>query len=263
LELARMVCFYAEGNLSAAARHAVAAIHAFANLGGLRDLAETKLLYGEMLSYLGADEAKASLNEAIELAQIVGAKRVIGCAWKSLGRTHLYESDLDRAEYGFQCAIAVFSALNLPNEEAYAAIDLALVRMKRGELEPAKQILTRSFQLAAGNREAQAQAWSALAQWELTQKRPESARDAAERAMQIFREHRTVEQVERIRAAHIEALLSCERHDEARAAIAEAHAWLVARAAKIDDERLRTSYLTRIPENAAILKWSETWLASA
>lgn len=106
-------------------------------------------------------------------------------------------------------------------------------------------------------------ALASLGALRLAQNRPEDALAAAEEGMlrmkamsgacsQFFRNAF-------LRLVYAEALEACRKHDAAKIAIAEAHAWLQSIAAKIDDERFRTSFFENVPENRRILELAAQW----
>jgi hypothetical protein len=84
--------------------------------------------------------------------------------------------------------------------------------------------------------------------------RTDAARAAADAARTILRELGTMEEGEElVRLAHAACLQATGALSEARTAAAEAHAWLLGCAAKIDDEELRRSFLERVPDHARLL----------
>ncbi|RPI57631.1 MAG: tetratricopeptide repeat protein, partial [Lysobacterales bacterium] len=63
-----------------------------------------------------------------------------------------------------------------------------------------------------------------------------------------------------VRLAHAETLEAAGRTEAARAAIAIARRRLLARAAAIDDESARSSFLERVPDNLRTLELAKSWL---
>ncbi|HEX7837055.1 MAG TPA: hypothetical protein VF469_06300, partial [Kofleriaceae bacterium] len=66
-----------------------------------------------------------------------------------------------------------------------------------------------------------------------------------------------------VRLAHAEALHATGAHDAARAAIAQARAYLRAVADKIADPGYRVSFLEQVPENARTLALASAWLGES
>jgi tetratricopeptide (TPR) repeat protein len=62
-----------------------------------------------------------------------------------------------------------------------------------------------------------------------------------------------------IRVAHAEALWAAGRHDEARAAIAEARRWVLSSAERMADPAMRADFLSHVVANAQILSRAEEW----
>lgn len=100
-----------------------------------------------------------------------------------------------------------------------------------------------------------------LAALRLAQNKVDEALAVAEEGMQKYEEMRACSLFFRggfLRVVHIECLLASGRIDEANAAIATTHDWLLAIAAKIEDEEYRASFLNNVPENRRIAQLATT-----
>ncbi len=85
--------------------------------------------------------------------------------------------------------------------------------------------------------------------------RPAEALEVAQAAMALLHDMGAIVEGESLlRLTHAEALLATGKAAEARAAIATAHAWLLDKAAHIDNPAWRQSFLDRVAENRRILE---------
>ncbi|MFT3769807.1 MAG: AAA family ATPase [Minicystis sp.] len=178
-----------------------------------------------LLTDLGrADEARALLRDRIE----AGRARATG------------RSDLREAEQRWLLGVAHQHAgdLDAADSELAAALDPLLVTPSR-------------WQLAAAN----------LASVRLLRGRVDEALDLARGAMAAF-----VAQGgfglrgALVRLVHAEVLEAAGDRDAAHAALREARAELLARAARIPDPEVRAAFLTRVPENTRTLALARAWL---
>jgi hypothetical protein len=62
-----------------------------------------------------------------------------------------------------------------------------------------------------------------------------------------------------LRVTHAEARHATGAHEQARAALAAAHAWVLARAAHIENPDWRRSFLDRVDENRRIIALARAW----
>lgn len=86
------------------------------------------------------------------------------------------------------------------------------------------------------------------------------ALELAQTAMQIVEEAGGVDDGDAfIRLTHAEALRAAGQDVAARSAIRAAHDFLTTSAMQIDDEKLRHSFLTRVPENARTVELAREW----
>src|SRR3954447_4785515 len=120
----------------------------------------------------------------------------------------------------------------------------------RGNLLAADAAVKRALQVEA--HDARAIALATDATIALRRGRSEEALSAAREASQLLRSHNLFDQLGFIRLAYVESLIACDALAEAREALREASAWLRGSAATIDDEALRHSFLTNIPEHARL-----------
>ena len=98
----------------------------------------------------------------------------------------------------------------------------------------------------------------------LARGRPDDALSAAQAGMDILTTTGAIEDGEAfLRLTHAETLHATAAHEQARAAIAAAHAWLLAQAAQIDDPAWRQSFLDRGAEHRRIAELARDWSAEA
>jgi hypothetical protein len=98
-----------------------------------------------------------------------------------------------------------------------------------------------------------ARAWALLVAARLARGQVAAALTAAEAAMRLVEPVCVAGSGESaVRWRHAEALEAAGRHDEARQAVATAHARLLARADRIEDAALKKSFLERVSENVSL-----------
>jgi tetratricopeptide (TPR) repeat protein len=253
IHLARSLRALAQGNLSCAAYYANLSLEAFRQAGAVRDVGTLLEVTGYVHGELGLHEqAKAFYEEHLSLAQRLGFRRSIPDAKRNLGMVRLRTQRWAEAQRLLDEAATAYAALGMEPFEALSLGFLALGLAGGGDLEAARSAAERSLGSAAAEPSTQALALAAAAKIDLLRGEPARALAAAERAMQLVRQHQLFEQVSLIRSVHAEALLAQGRLDEARRALAEAESWVEEQASKIQDVALRHSFLTCVPENARI-----------
>ena len=256
-----MACFTAD--LSRALQHAREALVAFRRVGAIRDVLGLLTNTACLLVELGAfEEAASMLEEAVELAERLASKARVYGALQNLGYLCLQSGQLERGVEVLTEVVPFYASVGLPRDEATSLAYLALLHGRRGALELAKATSVRSVQLAS-EPEVEALVLAVAASIDLLCGSPYDALHSAQRAFDLLQEYQLPEHLALTRVARAESLLACGRTDEAREAIAEAHAWLLSRASRIEDPHDRESLLTRVPENARIVQLAAQWLSAS
>jgi tetratricopeptide (TPR) repeat protein len=94
--------------------------------------------------------------------------------------------------------------------------------------------------------------------------RPHDALGAAQGGMDILTTTGSIEDGEAfLRSTHAEALHATGAHEQARAAIAAAQAWVLAQVAQIEDPAWRQSFLDHVAEHRRIFELAREWGAEA
>src|SRR5262249_3413858 len=138
--------------------------------------------------------------------------------------------------------------------ELAAHIYLAIILAMRGETPRAEQELRAAVDGSASAPAIRAYALANLADLLFAQERPAEASAPAEEAMALLLHLEGVEEGESlIRLQHAFALEARGDTGGAAAAVGEARRRLLERADRINDPRLRRSFLDHIPENARTL----------
>jgi tetratricopeptide (TPR) repeat protein len=262
--LARLMFAMADGNLSAAARHAQASQAAYRQAGALRDAVGMLTNAGCVLEELGAhEEAERCFIAVMQDGKRLGVPRWITEASGNLGVVYLRRGQLEDAERTLRQSAEGYAQTAMNSLQAIALFCLARVVFARGDDEAASDYLQRALELSDSEPWAKASVLAAVSQLSLLRGDASDALKAAEQAVQLMREHQLFEHVALMRTAHVESLLACGRTEEARNALREASAWIQEQARKIDEPKLRESFLRNIPEHQRILQLAERWLAPA
>ena len=243
-----------DGDLEQALEHSRASVQAFRRAGVVRDLVDTLLSTAHILWELGAyDDAKPYLTEALQHGERLGVRRWISEAQLDLGRTSLRRAQNEEAQRALSESVEGYVRLGMMRDVGLARAYLALSAAQRGDIVRAAEFAAKSLDDAACEPGAHALALATAAKVALLRHQPMEARGLAENALQLVREHHLYEHVAFARLTHVESLVSCGLLQEASSALADAHVWLHERAAMIEDEGLRHSFLNQVPENARIL----------
>ena len=210
-------------------------------LGEYEDAVETLEAVGSVLERMGFDQLMGmnKANRALALAHC--------------GR-------LDEAK---RLCSEAFATSGTPRHELIALIYLARILDLDADQALALAHAQRALDLARSFPVFRAQAHGFQARALLRLLLVDEALDAARQGMKILDELGGIESGEGIlRLAHAEALHASGHHGEARAAIEEASARLLARAEKIADLAKRRSFLERVPEHERTLQLERQWLAA-
>jgi hypothetical protein len=137
---------------------------------------------------------------------------------------------------------------------------LARIRLESGDLDGAAESAARGVREAENHPVARAFALTVGAAVHLAGGRSAEALSAARDAKALLDELGTIEDGEQLTLlVFAEALRASGDVALARRAIEDARDALIARAAKIRDDRLRRGFLERVPENARTLQLAREW----
>jgi tetratricopeptide (TPR) repeat protein/tRNA A-37 threonylcarbamoyl transferase component Bud32 len=243
-----------EGDPAGYLAHLEHAVAFFAEAGDARNACLQRANIGNGYLQLGAyARAKSLLREAIAVGEpmklgfIAPVRANLGFLLARLGDVQL-AFEIESAALD-QCVRERYRRFELA-----ARIYLAAILALRDEPARAEAELRAAISASESSPPIRAYALAHLADLLLSQERADEARADAEEAMRILRALLGVEEGESlIRLTHA---LTLERTGDARgaeAAIGEARRRLLERADRINDARLRRSFLDHIPENARTL----------
>jgi tetratricopeptide (TPR) repeat protein len=92
------------------------------------------------------DKARQTLEEALEIADRCGARYYLGWAQRLLGEIAL-KADAAQAMSHFEKSIAVLQKIKAENELALAYTSYGRLHKKQGEIEPAREYLTKALEI--------------------------------------------------------------------------------------------------------------------
>jgi tetratricopeptide (TPR) repeat protein len=238
-------------------KHLEAAVTFFAEAGDARNACLQRANIGNAYMQLGAyARAKGLLREAIAVGEpmrlgfIAPVRANLGFVLARLG-------DVAQALEIETAALEQCIRERYRRFETVSRIYLASILSLRGETDRAEEELRAAIAGSASAPPIRAYARAVLADLLLTQERPDEARAAAEEAMASLLALEGVEEGESlIRLQHALALEATGDVTGAATAVAEARRRLLERADRINDPRLRRSFLDHIPENARTLAFA-------
>jgi tetratricopeptide (TPR) repeat protein len=234
--------------------HLEAAVVGFADAGDARNACLQRANIGNAYMQLGAyARAKGLLREALAVGEpmrlgfIAPVRANLGFVLARLG-------DVEQALEIERAALDQCIAESYRRFELASRIYLAVILSLRDDLDGAEAELRTAVEGSQSFAPIRAYALANLADILLAQGRPEEARAAAEEATALLRQLEGVEEGESlIRLTHALALEATGDAEGAAASVAEARRRLLERADRINDARLRRSFLDHIPENARTL----------
>jgi tetratricopeptide (TPR) repeat protein len=231
-------------------------VECFTLVGDLRHACQQRAYVGYDELILGAfAQAEVSLREAIAIAERMGLYQVTAQAQHNLGLVLCRLGRLDEAR---AVEIAALRALDAQGNRRLALTArnyLGLIEIEAGNFA---QALTYVADAIANSSDME----TALAPYLATASTAcrlagdsAGALAHAKHALELIAIHGLPEEGEAaIWLANAQALYATGSHAEAFAAISDAEAKLLEKAAKIQDERWRASFLEAIPENADTLR---------
>jgi tetratricopeptide (TPR) repeat protein len=233
----------------------------FEEVGNLRDASIQAVNVGYAQMQLGVyDEAERVLRGALATVERLGLPDVALTAKHNLGLALGHQGKLDEARAVEGEAVALAHESGNRRMESGARIYLAhILMLARDPIAAARE--ARAVAAERSTTPAfHAYARAILADVRLAEGSAEGALADAEAAMAILESLPGIEEGDSlIRVVHADALAATGDRAGARAAVEEARARLLARAAKVVDPALRRSFLERVPENARTLARAREW----
>jgi tetratricopeptide (TPR) repeat protein len=220
----------------------------------------SQVMVGMNLWFLGAlEEAEAALRPLSTAGAALGPTSTLApfsLAWVLADRGALDEAEAIATELAEGGA-----ARSLPFDEGRGRWALAEVLRRRGDARGAEREARRSIELLSFRPTEQLEVRATLALALVAQGRAAEARAEAEAGLATYATAKACSyfRVGWLMLARAEAIAAAGDEAGARAAISEAHARVLAIAARVEDERYRESFLLRAPENARTAELYRAW----
>lgn len=237
------------------------AAQAFERAGDVRNACTQRMNVGFAYMELG-DNARAELllSDVIAEARRLELFDVMAVAKQNLGLVLARRAALEEARATEREALSTFTSKKNRRLEGVSRTYLAIILAAGGELSGARREAERAASVLVPHPPALAHALAVLASVQVQLGVFGPARTAAEKATRLLAALGGVEEGEAmIRLAEAETLHALDETDAARAAIAKAHARLVERASRINDDALRGRFLRGVPENARTIELARVW----
>ncbi len=208
-------------------------------------------------------EAERALREALEVAGRYRLGGLAAFAKQNLGLALGRQGRLDEGRRMEEEAALAYRTEGNRRMEGGSRVYLAAILAAAGLLGAAEEQAQEAIALSSAHPPVQAHALATLADIWLLMGRARDAFQPAEEALRLLEDLGGIEDGEAlVRLVHAVALGQLGHHTAARAAIAKARDRLLARADKIASPVWRTSFLTRVPENARTLMLARQWKAA-
>jgi tetratricopeptide (TPR) repeat protein len=252
------------GDPKASIRLLEASAESFEQAGDAPNACAQRVSVGVGYLELGArGRAERTLRAALASAESMGLLYLAATARHKLGLALALGGALDEARAAEVAAVEAFRAQGHRRLEGAARVYLATVHLLAGDLERADREARLADDLLRRIPPAHAHAMATLARVCLARGRVDEALMAAREAMAILDALHALDEGEPlVRLVHAEALHAAGDVEGARERIAAARDLVKARAARISDLGLRTSFLTRVPEHARTLALAAEWLGA-
>jgi tetratricopeptide (TPR) repeat protein len=254
--------FYA-GDLSSYMAASLDSARGFETVGDERRACQQRINVGIACVELGDD---AAAREHVEVARSTADR--LGLRWNEvsalqvLAAAHLRD-DVDAAEDTARRAIERARALGSAVDEGDAHVRLAEVMLARDRVDEATDAAERALELLPPVPIRRVDAHALLARIHLARGDAGAAEAEARRACASGEEAQSVGPNEiRARLVLAEAQHARGEVEGARGTLDEAVRLLGVAAARIGDERWRTSFCERVPEHARILELARLWSGS-
>jgi tetratricopeptide (TPR) repeat protein len=262
---ARSLRALVEGDLGVHLELASAACARFVEAGDLRFACFLGISIEGARVQLGAfAEAERALGALLAEAERMSLPALTAYARKNLGLALARLGRIDEGRAVAEAAVAAFRAQQNRRVEAVSRITLATILVLAGDLEGAAAEAGAVAGDPGAVPPARAHALATLASARIAAGRAAEALPPAREALGILSALGGVEEGEAlVRLTWAEALDGAGEAAGARAAIAEARARLLDRAARIADPGLRRSFVEAVPENARTRWLATRWLSAA
>ncbi|MBW2523453.1 MAG: protein kinase [Deltaproteobacteria bacterium] len=236
--------------------HSAAAARGFEQAGDLRSVCNCSVHLGFAYNEVGAyQQAEQALRDALAGAERMGLYNVVATAKNNLGIALARLGKLEEAHAVETEAILDSAKQNDRRMEGGSRHYLATILELQGELEEAEREAQRSAELLLVAPPLRAHVLATVARIRLRLGRAGEALATSREAMGELEKLGGLEEGEAaVRLVHARALSESGLDEEAKKAIDEAKARLLARAEKIQDEGWRESFLANVPENARTLE---------
>lgn len=251
-----------QGDVAGYLEHAQRAVQSFTAGGDTRELALELVGLGYARHELGLYvEAEAALEEGRRLADNLGLLHTLAAALENLGGVLHRLGKLEQAEKVFQEALALFAEQKNRRMEGHCRKQLGLLLVEMAQAEQAFEEIMHASQLLSAFPPLVPATLAAGARALMALGRGDDAVLMARDAAAMLAAQKSVEEGEAsIRLTLAEVLDAAGEGEAARAAIAAARDHLLAKAAKITNPELRSSFLTSVRENARTLELAGQWL---
>jgi tetratricopeptide (TPR) repeat protein len=232
-----------------------AAIEHFEKAGDLRSAAVARGNLGDANAQMGCyGEAETLLREALANAERMSLSNVAALARVNLGFCVGRLGRADEALAHVRRGAEEMHAQGDVRREACAWLYAAMIQIASGRVAEARDDVERALPLAAGTPPMRAWALGVKAEIELAEGENAEARTSARQAMDLVEQMGFLDEGEStVRLAWARALRATGDERGFVAAIAEARASLLKRAAAIKNEQRRRTFLESVPENAQTL----------
>ena len=240
------------------------AVVAFDAVGDRRNACLHRVNMGAGLQNLGMLElAEEHLRKATADAERMGLGSLALAAKHNLGAALSRQGLVEEGIVLEREAALGFAKVGDRFLEGVARAYLATMLRVAGRLDEAKDELTRTLLRFTDLPHARAPLLAQLAMVEVEMGNGERALELAKEAGRLANDGAVFEGESYIRLSYAEALFATGRVEEAKAAIVEARAQLLARAEKIRDAGWRAAFLGRVRENVQTLARAREWLGES
>jgi tetratricopeptide (TPR) repeat protein len=212
------------------------------------------------LTELGAyEDAERLFRQSLAEAQRMGLFTSIPQVKHNLGLALLGLGKLEEAATMEIESVVALRAQGQRRVEGLAETYLSRILLRKGDMAAAEEAARRAIALLDKVPGSRAMALAVLAQALLGRAKNDEGLARAREAMDLLRSLGALEEGEALVRLTFAEALHATGDPAARAVIDEARESLRARAARISDVLLRSSFLERVAENAATLALAEAW----
>lgn len=242
-------------------REAVSA-YMHAGAGALAMLERCEL--GQTLLKLGAfDEAERMLAELYKKARRIGFWSLLDESIPLLSLAILGRGAIEEAREVIAEAAPSADRKRAPRAEAMFYIASGRIALTSGDLALAERFASSALAVTGAPPSLRLHAMGLLGLVLARSRRPAEGQPLTQEAMSLLELQKAVDEGSSlVRLAHAEVLAALSPA-LASQSLASSRAHLLSRASKITDPAMRSSFLGRVPENAALLSMADAWLGPA